>query len=132
MIAVDGKFRPRAEFFSNPRLHRESQIADLRARVVVVELPRYAPALRFEQSADRVAEGRLPAVPDVERAGGIGRDELDDYRASARAVRATVALARSQYDLRRVLLCCRVNPEIYEAGAREFNGHPIRRRNGFD
>ena len=59
------------------RLHRERELLDLRAGVVVVELARDLVALRLEQRRDRVAERRLAAVADVQRAGRIGRDELD-------------------------------------------------------
>jgi len=67
VVPVGGKFRRHAELFPNPRLNRKTEVAYLRACVVVVELPRYAPALRLEQSADGVAKRRLSAVPDMER-----------------------------------------------------------------
>src|SRR5260221_14578623 len=78
---------------SNPRLNRKAETADLRACVVVVELPRYAPALRFEQSADGVAKRRVPAVPHVEWTRGIGRNELHHHRPAAGTVGTAVAVA---------------------------------------
>src|SRR5678815_3304051 len=51
------------------RLHRPGELVDLCAGVVVVELARDLLALRLEQRGDRVAERRLPAVPDVQGTG---------------------------------------------------------------
>ena len=61
------------------RLHREGEVLDLRARVVVIELARDCVALRFEQRGDGVAERCLPPVADVQRAGGVGGDEFDHH-----------------------------------------------------
>ena len=53
------------------RLHREREVVDLRAGVVVVELARHLVAARFEDRGERVADRRLPAVADVQRPGGL-------------------------------------------------------------
>jgi hypothetical protein len=50
---------------------------DLLAGIVVIELARYRAALPLEQRGDRIAERRLAAMADVQRAGRIGRNELD-------------------------------------------------------
>ncbi len=75
------------------RLDGERELLDLRARVVVVELARDAVALRFEEGRDGVAEGRLASVADVQRAGGIGGDELDLHLSARLVRRASVACA---------------------------------------
>ena len=63
-----------------PRLRARSDSASRRIcppRVVDVVLAVHVGAAPLEQRADRVAVRRVPAVADVDRAGGVGRDELD-------------------------------------------------------
>jgi hypothetical protein len=60
------------------------QGVDLHARVVVIELAVHAPALGGEQVADGVAHGGLAAMAHVQRAGGVGGDELDQHLLAAR------------------------------------------------
>jgi hypothetical protein len=52
-------------------------VVDLHAGIVPVELARHLPALRGEQVGERIAERGLPRVAQVQRAGRVGRDELD-------------------------------------------------------
>ncbi len=61
------------------RLHREREVVDLRAGVVVVELARDRVALRFEERGERIAERGLATMAHVQRAGGVRRDELDHH-----------------------------------------------------
>jgi hypothetical protein len=93
LIAVVGKAGGDALRFPDPRLHRQGQIHDLRTGVVVIELAMNGEALRGEQPRDRIADGRTAAVPDMQRAGGVGRDEFDDHLFAASLRRAAVAVA---------------------------------------
>ena len=93
LVAVVGKGRGDALRFPDPRLHRQGEIHDLRTGVVVIELAMNGKTLRGEQARDRVADGRTAAVPDMQRAGGIGRHEFDDHLFAAAARRAAVAIA---------------------------------------
>src|SRR5260221_12291883 len=58
-------------------LHAASEVHDLGARVVVVELARHLPPRPREQRRDRIAERCLAAMADMQGAGGIGGNELD-------------------------------------------------------
>ena len=53
------------------------QGADLHARIVVIELAVHLPALGGVEAADGVAQRRLATMAHVQRAGGVGRHELD-------------------------------------------------------
>ena len=78
------------------RLHRQREVLDLHAGVVVVELAADLVALRLQQRGERVAERRLPAVADVQRAGRIGRDELDAPCSGRAALAVTVGRRRAR------------------------------------
>ena len=73
--------------------HRDGEVLDLLPGVVVVELARHVGALPFDEARERVAQRRLPAVPDVQRSGRIGRDELDHHALAAPGVAAAEPLA---------------------------------------
>ena len=60
-----------------PGEHAAAERADLPAGVVDVVLAGDLVAAALQQPAERVAVGGEPAVADVDRAGGVGRDELD-------------------------------------------------------
>ena len=60
-------------------LHGQCQVVDLRAGVVVIELAVNLPALRGQKVAQHVTQRRLAAMADVQRAGGVGRDELQHH-----------------------------------------------------
>ena len=60
-------------------LHGQCQIVDLRAGVVVIELAVNLPALRGQKVAQHVTQCRLAAMAHVQRAGGVGRDELQHH-----------------------------------------------------
>ena len=85
---------------ADPGLHAVRQIHDLGAAIVVIKFPGHAPAGPFEQGGDGVAQGGLPAVPHVQRAGRIRRDELDVHGlpgAPPSPVAAAVPLARREH-----------------------------------
>ncbi len=73
--------------------HRDGQILDLLAGVVVVELAGHGGALPFDEARERVAQRRLAAVADVQRPGRIRRDELDHHALAAPRIAATETLA---------------------------------------
>ena len=80
VVAVFGKRRRLAQQFLGARTHRDREILDLLARVVVIELARHRVALRREQAADRIAQRRLPAMADVQRTRRVGGYEFDHHR----------------------------------------------------
>ena len=96
------------------------EVADLHARVVVVELAMHVVALRFEQVRERVAERGLTAVADVQRTGRIRRHELDEHALARIARRAAVSCAFAQHGRDHVLLRRRCKTQIDEAGTRHF------------
>src|SRR6185369_14762314 len=73
---------------ASARLHRQGQLLDLRAAVVVVELAGDGIPLRLEQRRDRVAERRLTPVSDVQRSRRICRNELHLHLLAAPLARA--------------------------------------------
>ena len=97
---------------------------NLHACVVVIELAVHAPALRGEQVADGVTNGRLAAMADVQRPGGVGRDEFDQHARIARALE-TEALPGSQHLAHDFLLGRWFQANVDEAGARDVDvGNP--------
>ena len=96
VIAVLGKRRVLAQDLLRARAHRHREILDLLAGVVVVELARDRAPCHSSSVRDRVAERRLPAVADVQRAGRIRGDELDHHALAATRVAAAEALARGE------------------------------------
>ncbi len=71
LVAVVGHRLP-----ERPCLDRGAEQVHLVAAVVDVELPGDLGAGRLEHARDRVADDRPPGVPQVERPGGVGGDEL--------------------------------------------------------
>ncbi len=65
------------------RGHGRAQVADLGTRIVEVVLARDLLAAGLEDATEQVADERATSVADVERAGRVGRHELDVDRAGA-------------------------------------------------
>ena len=95
-VAVLGELAGLAQQLLRARAHRDREVLDLLAGVVVVELARDVCALPFEQPGDRIAERRLAAVPDVQRTGGVGRDELDHDALAGEGLAAAECVALRQ------------------------------------
>src|SRR6185436_10443372 len=57
-------------------LNGKPEVGDLGARIVVVKLPGHLPAGPLEQGGNRVPDSRLASMADVQRAGGVGRNEF--------------------------------------------------------
>ena len=76
----------------------------------------HLPALRSHQPGQHIAQRRLPAMADVQRAGGIGRHELQHDLAATGRLPAEV-LALCQHLVHHALACRRGEPEIDEARA---------------
>jgi hypothetical protein len=106
---------PRLEA-SGAQLRAVGQRGNLHPGVVVIELAPDVPALRGEQVADGVAQSGLAAMAHVQRAGRVGRDELDQHAFVARRLEAE-ARARLQHRAHDLLLGRRLEPDIDEAGA---------------
>ncbi len=92
----------------------------LPAGVVDVVLAVHAPSVRIEQVRDRGAEGRVPAVADVQRPRRIRGDELDDRLPAAAGIAAPVAGAVRQHAAHLRLPGRGRHEEIDESGAGDF------------
>ena len=93
VLAVVGVFRPGgvARLVTHqPGLGGARQGGDLHPGVVVIELAVHLPALGLHQVAHGVAQRRLPAVAHVQRARGVGRDELHHHLLAVGRLRAKV------------------------------------------
>ena len=98
-------------------LHRQRQILDLRAGVVVVELAADLAALRLQERCERVAERRLPPMPDVQRPGGIRGDEFDHRALAGAALAVPVGRAEREDPRQLQLIRLRREMEVDEAGS---------------
>lgn len=123
VLAVVRGFRPlgvaRLEA-AGARLRRDGEVADLHARVVVVELAMHRVALRREQVRERVAERRLATVADVQRTGRIRRHEFDEHALARIARRTAVRRAFAEHRRDHVLLCLRRETQVDKAGTGDF------------
>ncbi|MCY1227518.1 hypothetical protein D9M72_397880 [compost metagenome] len=79
-------------------------------------------ALPRQQVGQRVAQRRLAAVADVQRAGRVGRDELHQYLAVHAALARTVVVALGQHRAQHVGLGGRGQAQVDEAGAGNLHG----------
>src|SRR3989441_2358288 len=120
VAALRERRRPAAQLL-DPRLHAARQAQNLRAAVVVVELARHAPARPLEQRRDRVAQGRLAAMADVQRTGGIGGDELDVRGPAPPSVAPAVPLAGGQHGREHARQLRLGQEEVDEAGPRDLH-----------
>ena len=135
VLAVVGGFRPagRARHQSTAtRLHRHRQIGDLHPGVVVVELAGHRMAAGIEQRRQGVAQRTLAAMADVQRAGGVGRYELDQHGAGAAGRGAAEAGALGQGRAHHPQFRLGRDAQVDEAGPGDFGGgdHPASRAQG--
>jgi len=101
------------------------QRGDLHASVVVIELAGDRLALRGEEVAQGIAQRALAAMADVQRAGGVGRDELDQHLAVGQGLAAEL-LALDQHLGHDGLLGLGLEAQVDEAGAGDLKaGHPL-------
>ena len=77
-------------------LHRQGQVTDLLARVVVIELAADIPAGGLQQATDTIADRRPPAVAHVQRAGGVGGHVFHLYFASRPGIAGSEGFALRQ------------------------------------
>ena len=115
------------------RLHRECQIANLHARVVVIELARNGIALALKECANRIAQCALPTVPHVQRASGVGRYKLHHHLLPGAALACAKARWCRQHARDYRLLGCRRQTQIDKARPGNFSrGNQVIRRNRRD
>ena len=75
VVAVVGVFGPSVVAWRQPlsaALGGHGQGVNLHTGIVVIELAVHRPTLGIEQVANRVAQGGLPAMAHMQRAGGVG------------------------------------------------------------
>ena len=104
-------------FTQRAGLHRQRQIIDLLAGIVVVELALYGPARGFQQSAQRVANGCAASVAHVEGACWVGGHEFNLHPPPAAGISPPVcgtALENGAHDLSVV---AGVDKKVDKAGA---------------
>ena len=81
VVAPLGELRGFAQQnFLAPKLHREAKVVDLRTGIVDVVLSRNLVAQVFAQTGQHIAVNGAPGVADVQRAGGVGADVLQQDR----------------------------------------------------
>ena len=119
-IAVCRPFRRVGFDAAHTRLHREREIVDLGAGIVVVELARDHKALQFQQGSKRVAERRLTTVPHMQGACRVGRDEFDQNRLALAASAFAKARAGGQDAVRGMLFGARIHAQVDESSAGDF------------
>ena len=133
VVAVVSQFRPlrvaRLEALG-AQLGAGGQRADLHASVVVIELAVHLPALGLEQVANGVAQRRLAAVANVQRARWISGNKLHQHAVTG------VGLLAKRRGLRQhlahdLLLGLGLEFDIDKAGTGNVNGrHPALKRRG--
>src|SRR5262249_13071543 len=98
------------------RLDGKSEVADLPTGVIDVKLRRNRVAQAAKNSDERIAQRRAAPVTDVERARGIGGDELEQNFLALRRGRgvARSVAERCEFFLERGV----AQPKIQKAGAR--------------
>src|SRR5690606_11654863 len=104
------------------------EAVDLRAVVVEVVLARHVRAARLEDARERVADGRPADAADVDRARGVGGDELEVDLLAGLRVAATVRGARLDDRARELARGGGVERDVEEAGAGDVHGLDARRR----
>ena len=77
--------------------HRDGEILDLLAGIVVVELAGHRGALPFDEPRQRVAQRGLAAMADVQRPRRIRRDEFDHHALAGARIAAAESLALGEY-----------------------------------
>ena len=107
------------------QLRALGQRVDLHAGVVVIELAVDLDALGGQQLADGIAQCGLAAVAHVQRAGGVGADELDQHLLGALRL-AAEGFAGGQHFAHHLLLGLGLEADVEEAGAGNVDGrHPL-------
>ena len=117
LIAIGGPVRVVGVFSQRAGLHRQRQIVDLLACIVVVELALYRPPRGFQQSAQRVTNGCASPVAHVEGSCWIGGHEFHLHPPATAGISPPVcraALENGAYDLGMV---AGVNKKVDEAGS---------------
>src|SRR5438105_13235780 len=93
----------------------------LRFLVVVIVLSRDAVPFTLKERCNRIAERRLPSMPDVQRTGRIRRNEFDDHAFAKMRIAAPEAIAKAKYMRDNRSPLGGSQPEIDEAGACDFD-----------
>ena len=103
------------------RLHRDGQVGDLHAGIVVVELAFHVPAAGIEQAAQAVADDGIAAVAHVQRAGRIGGDEFHAHGLAGAVGIAAVGVALGQDAAHFGVIGVGGEEEVDEAGAGDLD-----------
>ena len=104
-------------FTQRAGLHRQRQIIDLLAGVVVVELALYGPARGFQQSAQRVANGCAPPVAHVEGACWIGGHKFHLHPPPTAGVSPPICRATLENGAHDLGVVAGVDTKVDKAGA---------------
>jgi hypothetical protein len=129
LVAVVGKAHVDAAQFEVAQPHRHREDVHLAPGIVDVVLALHGMAGGFEQVRHAGAERGAAAVPDMQRAIGVGRDELDLYRLARLGRGVPVTLAVFEHAPQRAQAAGLVQMEIDEARAGDLDlGDVLRAR----
>ena len=103
------------------RKHRLGERGNLHTGVVVIKLTRDLRALGFKQIANAVAQRRLARMPQVQRAGRVGRDKLNQHFGLRRRLVAKLCRAAEHFTDHR-LLGRRIQAQVDKARPGNFHG----------
>ena len=103
------------------REQRETELVELVAGIVEVVLAVHFGTLRREQVRDRVADRDPSPAARVQRAGGVGGDELEVDPLPAQRLRASVAVAGRDGLAQHIVGPRRIELEIDESGPRDVD-----------
>ena len=97
------------------------KIVHLVAGIVDVELTHEFSTGSFQHPSERIAQRCPASVPDVQRAGGIRRNELQIDGLTRERIIATVSLALFDDDLRKCASGSGIQRDVNEAGASDIH-----------
>ncbi|MPM98877.1 hypothetical protein SDC9_146067 [bioreactor metagenome] len=107
---------------------RQAEDVHLPAGVIDVVLAGDVPAGEGQQARQRGAVGGAAAVADVQRAGRVGRDELDLHLLPAAGGGTAEVFLLGEHGLDHVGLAAGIEAEVDEAGTGDFGSGDQRRR----
>ncbi len=124
LIAVFGESMRHAAQFAQARVNRAAERRHLVAGVVDVILALDIEARGAQHFGDRVAHGGAASVPDVQRPGRVGADELDLHLLSLAKPGSSEALLFGHDAVEHCIPAGRSQEKIDEAGAGDLDPGP--------
>jgi hypothetical protein len=110
------------------REHACAEITNLGTCVVEVVLARHTLAAGLEDTSEQVADECASGVADVQRAGRVGRHELDVHGAGSDRLDAAPGVRGAEHPVDLALQCMVRQAEVDESRRRDLNGRKRRCR----